>query len=443
MESVRAIAPRLVICMILTLLPVKLARGLDPIAMLTPGGSAVDVSGGRIVIGQRLAEVGPFHDAGEVYVYEPDGEGWTLDVTLTASDAVDYDNFGGAVALDGDVLAVGAPATDFQFYHEGAVYIFRLQGGTWVEEVKLTSGISNPDDDFGLAIDIENGRLAVGNRRFGYVYVYRYDGDVWVEEAQLRPADFPVWGGYAQSVALSGEWLVAGSPIDNEEGDDAGSAFVFRRDGTVWTEEAKLLASDASENDLFGSSVAIDGSFIAIGAPRRIHEFFHRGSVYVYQLIDSSWEEQVRLGPPAVEMYGQGGSSVGLCGSILVAGAPYDGVDGQGTGAAYLFKRLGDQWYSHGRLIPSSPAAGDRLGYSVAVDGTLGAMTGQFTDPAYAYDVGEVSIPTVSNWGLSALALIILIGGTIRCRRMGWERRQGALSRASLTGVTLLFAFTG
>jgi hypothetical protein len=390
------------------------AQAREEIAVLTPGGASVDVCGELIVIGDPGAIVGFENEAGEVHVYEQDGLGWRSQTTLTASDIDEYDNFGGSVAVDGDVIAVGAPANDLQFPHLGAVYVFRYTGGTWVEEARLDSGRTY-QDNFGLAIDLEDDLLVVGNTNPGLVFVFRYDGGTWVEEAQLLGSDATGADSYGYSVSLSGNRMVVGGPSDDDMGVHTGSAFVFRREGTTWVEEDKLTAWDAMPDDHFGSAVAISGTHIVIGAPSDDNQGQDSGTAYAFELVGSVWQPRGLVEHPDVGGLDQFGRAVAIEGDQAVVGAvlhdPGTGVLGSG----FLFIRHGDGWIPLDRLTPSGAGGGAHIGNSVALSGELSALAGDLGSSGYVYDVGG-NIPAVSEWGMLALTLLMLCTGTILLR---------------------------
>ncbi|MGD2111537.1 MAG: FG-GAP repeat protein [Phycisphaerae bacterium] len=410
------------------------ALAREETAVLIPGGSAVDMSGNHIVVGDPEASVDFINHAGKVYIYEGDGANRALSATLTAPVPGEYDWFGAAVAIDGDLLVVGAPADDFQLHHEGAAYIFRKTGETWVNEASLDSGIPNPWDMFGLSVAAQADRVAIGNPFSSSVNVYRYETGSWALEAELMGSDFGVVGSFGFSVSFSGDRLVVGHPLDNHTGSDSGSAYVFRRAGTVWTEEAKLTASDASPVDRFGHDVDMDGTRIVIGTPQRDGEHAPVGGAYVFEWSGSLWEQTHVLGYPEYPVGGAAGSSVAMDGNWIILGAPYYPI-GAGEGVGFLFCRAGAgmECQMLDLLVPSDPAV-RKLGHASAVEGSVSALIQLHTGSGMLlYDLGG-DIPTVSEWGMVALTLSVLIVGTALLRdcescRLSRRMRRSTRSR--------------
>lgn len=105
----------------------------------------------------------------------------------------------------------------------------------------------------------------------GAAYIYRHSDSIWVEEAKLLASDGVLGDGFGASVAISNDVAIIGSILDDDacQGDplcNSGSAYIFRNTGSVWIEEAKLLASDGDDDDQFGRTVAINGGVAVVGS---------------------------------------------------------------------------------------------------------------------------------------------------------------------------------
>jgi hypothetical protein len=239
-------------------------------------------------------------DRGAVYVFERNegGEGnWGEVTKLTASDAADGDFFGQSVAIDGDIIVVGAPWKDDTGRNRGAVYVFeRNEGGegNWGEATKLTASDAMDNDMFGQSVDIRGDTIVVGgdNREdetelwAAYVFERNEGGEGnWGEATKLTASDAMDNDSWIRSVAMSGDILVVGTNYINGQDEFSGSAYVFEwnADGVSnWVEVTKLTASDAEANDRFGGSVAISGDAIVIGAYAKDSEEINSGAAYVY-----------------------------------------------------------------------------------------------------------------------------------------------------------------
>jgi hypothetical protein len=194
-------------------------------------------------------------------------------VKLVPSDFVAPGNgFGASVSISGDYIAIGAPLDQDVTQGSGAAYIFvRDDNGTpddpgddtWVEETKLIASDAGFDKFFGQSVSIDGGLLVVGAPAAGPtpsgpggVYVFRREEAGWVEEQKLVSSGSVIGAAFGLSVSISGELVVVGAPGELAL---TGRAYVFRREGMGWVEEAVLSGPDPESEDMFGVSVAISG----------------------------------------------------------------------------------------------------------------------------------------------------------------------------------------
>src|SRR5262245_21948840 len=181
-------------------------------------------------------------------------------------------NFGVSVSFAGNTAVIGA---DQGGVGNGRAYVFVRSGGTWVQQAQLTASDAAPADFFGGAVSVYGNTALVGADRddhsggsdAGSAYVFVRSGAVWTQQAKLTASDAASNDLFGHSVSIYGDTAVVGSVLDtNAGGTNAGSAYVFVRSGTVWTQQAKLTASDAGGGDNFGQSVSISGDTALIGA---------------------------------------------------------------------------------------------------------------------------------------------------------------------------------
>lgn len=318
---------------------------LSPLGNSAWFGVSGAVSGDTIV-------VGGLSTAGEVLVFTRNGGAWTEQARLIASDADPFDDFGVSVALDGDTAVIGAHGNDDAGQNSGSAYVFTRSGGVWSEQAKLTASDAAAGDLFGNAVSIRNDTVVVGSPQLrilgvsgnGAAYVFTPSGGVWTEQAKLVASDGEVLDFFGTAVAVSGDTAVIGSYGDDDAGDQSGAAYVFTRFGNVWTEQAKLTASDAATDGDFGSSVAIEDGTVLIGAPGDDDAGAYSGSVYVFGLSAGAWAEQAKLiaGDAAEnDVFGSFGS-VAISGNTALVGAPGDDDGGEYSGSAYVFTLAAD-----------------------------------------------------------------------------------------------------
>ena len=204
------------------------------------------------------------------------------------------DFFGRAVALSGNTLVVGANSDSASalLVDCGSAYVFTRNGGVWTQQQKIIAPDAGWEDYFGYEIAFDGDTLVVGapgddigaNNSQGSAYVYKRNGAFWTLQQKLIADDGGQYKSFGKAFALDGDTLVVGA-LDDKIGANAaqGSAYVFMRDGAIWTQQAKLTANDGTEYDRFGSAVALDGATLVVGAfGADVTPFSRHGAAYVF-----------------------------------------------------------------------------------------------------------------------------------------------------------------
>ena len=157
----------------------------------------------------------------------------------------------------------------------GAAYVFRFNGASWIEEQKLTASDAAANDRFGGSVSVNGTTIGLGAVRddcaagddCGSAYVFRFDGTSWFEEQKLTASDAAANNWFGWSVSVSGETTVVGAGFgDCVAGSGCGTAYLYRFKRTSWIEEQKLTALDTSRGDRFGVSVSVSGKTALVGA---------------------------------------------------------------------------------------------------------------------------------------------------------------------------------
>jgi len=271
-----------------------------------------------------------------------------------------------------------------------------------ISEFKITASDGAADDYFGNSVSISGDYAVVGapndtdnERNSGSAYVFKRTGTSWAQEAKLLASDGAAFHDFGVSVSISGDYAVVGAPNDNDNGSQSGSAYVFKRTGTSWTQEAKLLASDGAVADIFGTSVSISGDYAVVGAPGFNVDPIVTGSAYVFKRTGTSWAQEAKLLASDGAPNDRFGGSVSISGDYAVVGAFLDVDNGVQSGSAYVFKRTGTSWVEEAKLLASDRAAGDEFGFgsSVSISGdnaVVGARqdddNGSGSGSAYVYN---------------------------------------------------------
>ena len=250
-------------------------------------GSTLAIEGTTMMVGaEDEGSNGSY--GGEVYVFEHEGSSWSEVVALTPPVPADEAQFGFSVAISGTTLFVGAIEDDGP---PGKVYVYDADGGSWSLSQTLVPSDGSNNDNFGRSIAVSGNRLIVAspadddNGSFsGSAYIFDYNGSSWIQSAKLVPSDGAAsdYLGYEKGVAISGDVAVVGAYRDDDDGTESGSAYIFRYDGTSWSQTEKLTANDAASSDRFGYSVAISCDTVVVGANQNDDNGTDSGSAYVY-----------------------------------------------------------------------------------------------------------------------------------------------------------------
>ena len=213
---------------------------------------------------------------------------------LVAADGATNDFFGFSVALSGNTAVIGAlrDDNDVNGVDSGSAYMFTRSGITWRQQAKLTAADGAANDTFGGNVAISGDTAVIGAARdddtgdnSGAAYVFIRSGTTWSQQAKLTAADGAANDRFGTRVALSGNTTVIGAILDDDKGNDSGTAYVFARSGTAWSQQAKLTATDGAADDVFGWSVALSGDTVVIGAPTSIFVLpGGTGSAYVFDI---------------------------------------------------------------------------------------------------------------------------------------------------------------
>lgn len=226
--------------------------------------------------------------------------------------------------------------------------------------------------------------------------------DPWIQQGELTATDGAAGDYFGQSIAVSGNTIVVGAPQHMVGSNSTqGAAYVFLQTGGTWSLQAELTASDGAAFDQFGSSVAVDGNTIVVGARgRTVGSNNSQGAVYVFAQSGGTWSQQAELTAADSAAYNYFGNSVALSGSTIVIGAPGHGTGSNTSqGAAYVFTQSGTNWSQQAELTASDAVAYDELGYSVAVSGSTALL-------------GAPCHPAVGGCGPGAAYVFVESGGT-------------------------------
>ena len=369
-------------------------------------GFSASVSGDWAIVGARGED-----ENGAAYFFKHNVDSWTReDEYYNEGTGGTYDQFGNSVSICGDYAIVGAPYDEWwtgsHTRETGTAKVFQRVGDSWSLLQTLTPYLQ---DEFmqwyGLSVGIDEDRTIVGGPGFnnsnpyyicsGNAYIYNSDGDSW-RLLNHEPGNYDNFG---FSVSISGDYAIVGAYGDNSE---TGIAYIFHYENDDWILQEELTAeADADAGDYFGYAVSISGDYAVVGA----YNDLGKGSAYIFQRDGELWSRQTRV----VADDGSGGDIFGVSVSIsgdnlLVGAADENNENGYDSGSAYLFMREGENWIQQQKYLAADGATGDAFGYSVSVDAEnliVGAPehSGGTDDGGYAYiyDLPEAPLPMIDD----------------------------------------------
>jgi hypothetical protein len=408
-------------------------------------GISVDVDGNTAIVGAYFEEA--------AYVFVRSGTTWTQQERLEASDTALLDWFGISVAVQGNTAMVGASQATGAEDQTGAVYVFGRVGGNWTELQKLSDPDGQTGDSFGDSIDIAGGGLLVGGPGVdapgaagaGAAFLFARDGSTWSQTQWFSSVDAEGGDGFGSAVALGEDAAFVGAPArdgvfgsladvglasafaivpeleqpgpsaqdhfgysvatdgtiavigarsdDTTDGTDAGSAYVFERDGTRWMLRDTLTASDGGPFEYFGGSVAVDGATVFVGAEWvDVGGHPDAGAVYVFTRSGNDWTEQLKTFALDAADFAHFGSSVDIDGDWAAVGAKWaDTAGGLQAGAVYVYRRIGGVWFEWQKLTAGDGTGDDELGIAVGLDAPT-LVAGAHRDRTPGTDMGSAYV---------------------------------------------------
>lgn len=309
----------------------------------------------------------------------------------------------------------------------------RLMAVTPVELSKLLANDGSTSDSFGHSVSVSGDTVIVGSpgdddegSDAGSAYVYRLGESGSAQEAKLTAADGVAGDAFGEAVAISGDTVIVGSQRDDQVGLNAGAAYIYRRGQSGWEQEAKLTALDGAAADFFGRSVSIAGNTAVVGARFDDDNGSNSGSAYVYRYDGSSWQEEAKLTASDGQSNDLFGTSVSVLGDTVIVGASGDNF----SGAAYIFRLSESGWAEEAKLTASDAATGDSFGATVSMAVDTALVGAPFDDDVSAgSDVGSAYIYQLGESGWSEVAKLTASDGAAD------DRFGSTLSIADSTAV--------
>ncbi|MDP2687937.1 MAG: T9SS type A sorting domain-containing protein [Aequorivita sp.] len=376
--------------------------------VVSPDRTFGDQFGGAIAIQDNIAvisapyewdEIDPATGGGRVYIFERNMSGeWINIQKIGGNDIVFGDNFGNKVAIAGDYIAIAAYLEDHNangaefFESAGSVYIFKKQAsGLWQQSQKLVASDRDEFDYFGFSIAMSGEYLVVGANEessdengnnflgaSGSAYVFKRSGNIYSETQKIVATDRSAQSKFGSSVTIDDDFIVVGSPFDTYDigpgniEDQAGSAYVFQRNGNDWNQTLKIVPDDRNVPGTtikqFGTSVSLDAGSLIVGAPSD-------NSVYFFENDSNQWSQIEKfINTNSTGVNTTFGFDVSISGNFAFVGAPSQQLDASGAnniadaGAIFLFGRNNGNWAYVNQFDAIHRNNNDRYGTAVAID---------------------------------------------------------------------------
>ena len=310
-------------------------------------------------------------------------------VKLKAQTPGDDARLGHSVSIDGDYIVSSEPRDAGNGTHSGAVIVYKRAGNDWNFVQKLAASNGNAGDKLGDEVSISGDYLIAGSMLedtgaadAGMVYVFKNTAGTWAEVQQLQPSDSMIYDYFGKNVSISGDYLIAGAYTKDTGGTNTGAAYFFKNTAGTWAQDVKVQASDKANEDFFGNDVHISGNYAIVGAFKKDENGTESGAAYIFKNIAGTWTEIKKITPSDGQAGDFFGYSVAIDGEYAVVGGHLEDENGVDAGAVYIFKNNSDTWTQVKKLKPQTPKAGIEYGWSVDIDG------GQIVVGAYNEDAG-------------------------------------------------------
>ncbi len=339
-------------------------------------GYDVAIDGDTALVGAFKADIDGVMDAGAAYVYVLGDNGWQKQAKLIAEPAFAEDTLGGKVALKNNFAMLGVSRRDDKGKDSGAVVSFEREVNVWKQRHIFTAPDAKSGDAFGQSIALTNNHLIIGAPRndalgndVGAAYIYKRENDTWRYQTKITANDGAAGDLFGISVAIDGNTILVGADLHDEKAENAGAVYVYVLKENMWKQEAKLMASDGGKTDIFGVRVAISGNTALVSARRDDIEELgaDAGSAYIFVRDGSTWTQQVKLTSPDGQADDRFGRGVSLSDDTAIISAMNHDANGSNTGALYVYKKGLGGWHYTSKFVANRSMSDDKFGWNVGL----------------------------------------------------------------------------
>jgi len=296
----------------------------------------------------------------------------------------DFFGFSSGMSSDGNTCIIGASLEDSDLTDSGAAYIFTRSGSIWTEQQMIRASNKSAGDTFGWDCSISgDGNTCIvsayyedtGATNAGSAYIFTRSGSVWTEQQRIQGSNSgnSDFFGYSCSISGDGNTCIVGATREDTGGSDVGAAYIFTRSGSVWTEQQMIQASDKEGTDNFGISCSISdsGDTCIVGAYKEDTGGVSAGAAYIFTKSGSVWTEQQKIMASDKQSGDEFGFSCSISGdgNTCIVGAYKEATGGYSSGASYIFTRLGSVWTEQQKIQASDKESYSEFGKSCGISG--------------------------------------------------------------------------
>ncbi len=367
-------------------------------------GGSTCLLGDLMIVGAPFKDIGGNDSVGSVQYFKRISGSWVYQNEIDSPDGLTHDFFGYSIDFNGTHLVIGAPFNDGAGSNAGAAYVYEYDGSTFNFVKKITASTGAAGDEFGRTVGIDDTTIVVGSplddalaTNAGAAYVYHLDNNNW-SELQKVTSSFPEFGNefFGYSVAIHKDRFIVGATLDDDAATDAGTAFVYTFDGATWQFEQKLSPSDGASSHSFGFSTAINDSILIVGAFGANNTVPSSGAAYIFRRNGTTWTEEEILFQDDVNLDDWFGFDVDVEGNTAIVTALNNDEFVSNGGSIYVIRydEIRDEWITEMNEFANDGLLNWRYGFSCSLDGlkfAVGAIQATGTTvksgAVYYYDI--------------------------------------------------------
>jgi len=342
--------------------------------------------------------------------------------------------FGYSVVMDDTWAITGSHHDSDAGGSSGSVFALKKENSVWLIHQKIIADDASAGDEFGKAVSLNEDELFSGawldddqGSNSGSVYVFKRQNNIWRQSAKLYPDPAAPYDQFGNFMASAGDYLLVGVPENKANGPKSGCAFLFEKTDGEWKQTDRWIPSDGHEGAHFGQSVTIGENWAAVGAYKSDSYCTDCGGVYLYRKNENTWEYFTTLIPEDVKNGDHFGNAIHLEGDLLAVGAYFDDDLGANSGSVYLYHFVNDHWKLLSRINARDGQEGDAFGSDVHINapwlavGAYGrSQNGFFSGGAYIYKLSELLSASIQEKPDSPFKLYPTIFNSWFC----WEQPE-------------------